>query len=144
MKNSNDEYMDCGMLIKLISDHIQSSSNRKLQEVNLTVSQLRYLEYLDCSGGPVLFKDVENHFQTSQPTVSGIMRRLAEKGLIKIESAGSGRAKTALLTDEGKKILRDSGTERRNEEERILGALREDEREAFHDMLERINRELSE
>ena len=140
----NEEYIDCGMLIKLISDHIQSHSNKLLNEINLTASQFRYLEYLNRNSGPVSFKDVEKHFQTSQPTVSGIMKRLAEKNLIVIEAASFGRAKNARLTAEGKKLIAESGIERGNEEKRILSALQEDERAAFHDMLERINERLSE
>ena len=141
--NDNNEYLDCGMLIKLISDHIQSHSNKQLNEVNLTASQFRYLEYLNRDSNPVTFKDVEKHFQTSQPTVSGIMRRLSGKNLIVIEPAESGRAKNARLTEKGKKLIEESGTERENEEKLILSALHEDEREIFHDMLERINQRLS-
>lgn len=143
MKNDNGEYIDCGMLIKLISDHIQSQSNRLLNNVNLTASQFRYLEYLNRGDGPVSFKNVEKHFQTSQPTVSGIMRRLSDKNLIVIEAAEYGRAKNARLTEKGKKLIDESGIERGKEEELILSALQEDEREVFHDMLERINKKLS-
>lgn len=106
MKGNKDEYTDCGMLIKLISDHMQSHANKLLNKINLTASQFRYLEYLNRNDGPVSFKDFEKHFQTSQPTVSGI--------------------------------------ERGNEENLILSALHKDEREAFHDMLARMNKKLSE
>lgn len=141
MENNSEEHTDCGMLIKLISDRIESRSNRILHERDLTASQFRYLEFLDQKGGPVLFKDAQRHFQTSQPTVSGIMSRLAEKHMIVIEPANSGRAKTAKLTEKGKRLVDDSRTVRKNEEERILSALREEERGPFHDMLERINRQ---
>jgi DNA-binding MarR family transcriptional regulator len=132
------------MLIKLTSDHIQSHSNRLLNKINLTASQFRYLEYLNRNDGPVSFKDFEKYFQTSQPTVSGIMRRLAEKDLIVINAAGVGHAKNARLAEKGQKLIDKSGIERGNEENLILSALHEDEREVFHDMLERINNKLSE
>jgi DNA-binding MarR family transcriptional regulator len=141
MGSNSGDYTDCGMLIKLISDQIESRSNRVLHERNLTASQFRYLEFLDQKGDTVLFKDVERHFQTSQPTVSGIMSRLAEKGLIDIEAADSGRAKKARLTEKGKTMVDDSRIVRKTEEERILGALKEEEREPFHDMLVRISRQ---
>ncbi|MBB5182635.1 MarR family winged helix-turn-helix transcriptional regulator [Catenisphaera adipataccumulans] len=144
MKNNKGEYVDCGMLIKQISDHIQSHSNRQLNKVNLTATQFRYLEYMKQSSEPVSFKDVEKHFQTSQPTVSGIMKRMAEKNLIVIEDADFGRAKNARLTEKGQALVDDSGIERENEEKLLLSALQEDERELFHDMLERINKKLSE
>jgi DNA-binding MarR family transcriptional regulator len=144
MKDDKEEYIDYGMLMKLISDHILHHSNKLLNKKNLTLSQLRYLEYIDKSGGPVSFKEVENHFQTSQPTVSGIMRRLAEKDLIKIGASDSGRGKNAELTEKGRSLIDESGAEREKEEKLILSALREDEREPFHDMLVRINKKLSE
>lgn len=139
----NKEYIDCGMLIKQISDHIQSHSNRQLNEIGLTASQFRYLVFLNQSTDPVAFKDVERHFQTSQPTVSGIMRRLAEKNLIVIEEAHVGRAKNAKLTEKGRKLISESGTARENEEKLILSALDENEKAQFHDMLVRINKKLS-
>lgn len=144
MKDNKEEYIDCGMLIKQISDHIQRHSNKLLHKINLTASQFRYLEYMNHSGAPVSFKDVEKHFQISQPTVSGTMRRLAEKNLIMIEDADFGRAKYARLTKNGQRLIADSGIERGNEEKLLLSALQEDEREVFHDMLERINKKLSE
>lgn len=144
MKDNKEGYVDCGMLIKQISDHLLSHSNKQLQKINLTAAQFRYLEYLNRSSKPVSFKDVEKHFQISQPTVSGTMRRLAEKNLIEMEDADFGRAKYARLTEEGRKLIGNSGIERGNEEKLLLSALQEDEREVFHDMLVRINKKLSE
>lgn len=143
MNENKEEYIDCGMLFKLITDHLQSHFNKMLSEVNLTASQFRYLDYLNRNGGYTSFKKVEKHFQTSQPTVSGIMRRLAEKNLIVIEAADFGRAKNARLTEKGQKLVDESGQERENEEKLILSALEEEEREAFHGMLEKINNKLS-
>ena len=139
-----DEYVDCGILVKLISDQIQNQSNKLLHRKNLTASQFRYLEYLDRNSGTASFKEVERHFQTSQPTVSGIMRRLAGKDLIVIESAGGRHAKNACLTGKGRKLIEDGGTRRGLEEKMLLSALDDDERVVFHDMLERINEKLSE
>lgn len=144
MNKKNEEYMDCGILLKLISDHLQSHCNNMLNEINLTFSQLRYLDYLNQNGGLASFKKVEKYFQTSQPTVSGMMRRLAEKNLIEIEASEFGRAKNARLTEKGKKLVDESGVNREHEESMILSALREDEREAFHDMLVRVNEKFSE
>ncbi|MGI5887897.1 MAG: MarR family winged helix-turn-helix transcriptional regulator [Oscillospiraceae bacterium] len=144
MKDSNEEYVDCGILLKQISDRIENHSNKQLQKINLTATQFRYLEYMSRSVDPVPFKDVEKHFQTSQPTVSGNMRRLAEKDLIVIEDGSFGRAKNARLTEKGWKLMKEAGDDRGNEERMILSALKEEEREEFHDMLERINKNLSE
>jgi MarR family transcriptional repressor of mepA len=144
VKENKEEYIDCGMLINQISDHMQSQANRLLTAVNLTASQFRYLEYMNRSSEPVSFKSVKKHFKTSQPNISGIMKRLEEKNLIAVKDADHGRAKYARLTEKGRKSVADSGFERGNAEKLLLSALQEDEREAFHDMLKRINKKLSE
>ena len=144
MEDRKEEYTDCGILIKQISEHIDSHANRQLQKINLTASQFRYLEYMHQNNDTVSFKDAERQFQTSQPTVSGIMRRLAEKDLIAIEDAETGRAKNAHLTAKGLRLIKASGTERENQENLLLSALDEDERAVFHNMLERINKKLAE
>ena len=144
MNGTEGEYLDCGMLIKLISEHIQSHANKMLIEIHVTASQLRYLEYLSRSRDSVSFKEVERHFQAAQPTVSGIMHRLAEKNLIVVEAASFGRAKYARLTEKGRKLIHESGAECKIEEKLILSALQDEERKVFHDMLERVNQRLSE
>jgi DNA-binding MarR family transcriptional regulator len=138
MKENHEEYMECGMLVKLISNHLQHHFNKMLQEVNLTASQFRYLHYMAQYDGSISFKKVEKRFQTSQPTVSGIMRRLADKELIVIEDADYGHAKNARLTEKGRKVLAASETTRVKDEKLLLSALKEEERPVFHDMLERI------
>jgi DNA-binding MarR family transcriptional regulator len=138
MMENHEEYMDCGILVKLISNHLQHHFNRMLNKVGLTASQFRYLHYMNRNSGSVSFKKVQEHFQSSQPTVSGIMRRLADKNLIVIEAADYGNAKKARLTAKGKKLLAASETDRENDENLLLSALSEEEQKVFHDMLVRI------
>lgn len=145
MKNAAGRSMDCGMLINMIADQIENEANRMLNRREITLSQLRYLEYLKAAAPkPVYFKDLEKYFQASQPTVSGMMRRLEEKGLIRVTEAGYGRAKTAAITQAGTAITVESEAFRDQEEENLLAGLDEDERKEFRDMLARIHRHLSE
>ncbi|MGI6107771.1 MAG: MarR family winged helix-turn-helix transcriptional regulator [Lachnospiraceae bacterium] len=144
-EDSGPETQDCGMLIKMISDQIESNGNRMLNRQNLTLTQFRYLLYLQAKKPePVLFKELEKHFQTSQPTVHGVLGRLEEKQLIAMASAGYGRAKIVRLTPKGSEIVQEAGRHRAQEEQNLLGALDEEEKERFHDMLVRINRHLAE
>lgn len=144
MPDDRKEKIDCGMLMKMISDQVQNDLNRELNEVNLTLSQFHYMAYIKEHGPqPVCFKDMERFFQSSQPTVSGILRRLDEKGLIRTMSAGRGRARMAQLTEEGERLVQNSEINRKMEEERLLGALNAEEREMFRSMLSRINEYLA-
>ena len=57
---------ECGMLIKQISDSIARMSNNELRKSGLTLSQLRYLEYLsESQNEPTPFKELEAHFMVS-------------------------------------------------------------------------------
>lgn len=141
-----DSSSDCGMLIKLISDNISRISNNELRSNNLTLSQLRYLEYLYAAKDtPTLFKDLETHFEVSQPTAAGIIKRLSNKGLIRTQDSElGGKAKTAVLTEAGKELF-ESAESRRTETERVLLApLAEEDRVRFHSMLEQIYNHLKE
>jgi DNA-binding MarR family transcriptional regulator len=138
MKDDHGKSMDCGILVKLISNQLQNHFNKMLNDVNLTAAQFRYLHYMNRNGGFVSFKNAQNHFQTAQPTVSGIMRRLADKKLIVIENAEHGHAKNARLTEKGNELLAASETARENDEKLLLSALNKEEQKVFHDMLVRI------
>lgn len=131
------------MLIKMISDHIARDSNSQLNQDGLTLSQLRYLEFLTEHGdAPVYFKEFESHFQASQPTVSGIMRRMEGKGLIRIKAAERGRAKMAELTETGRKWTENARISREKEEAKLLYPLNEEERKLFQEMLLKICRHM--
>ena len=131
------ESKDCGILLKQINDHIAQRANHALRENDLTLSQLRYLEYLD-GKADVPFKELERHFQVSKPTVAGILARLAGKGLIDTALVPGSNAKTASLTGKGETELRRAVSERNKTEESLLSPLSPDERITFRMLLNKI------
>lgn len=137
---------DCGMLIKLIADQVELLSNHELHEEDLTLSQLRYLEYLsDRSPEPVGYQEFEQAFKTSQPTVSGIVRRLLLKDLVTVApSRQGGRARFVSLTEKGADIISDAKCKREAMEKVILSPLSEKEQEQFMEQLSRVEAHLSE
>lgn len=137
---------ECGILIKQINDNIARLANNELRQNNLTLSQLRYLEYIYTNKGtPVPFKYLEKHFEVSQPTVAGILRRLENKKLVKTkQSESGGKAKTVCLTSKGM-ALYESAEERRLETEiYLLSPLKDDERIEFQDTLVKVLKHLKE
>lgn len=140
------EATDCGMLVKLISDSIARISNNELRENDLTLSQLRYLEYLYAhSDAPTPFKELESYFQVSQPTVAGIIRRLEGKGLILTQASKSGgKARTAALTAAGTQQYEAAEARRSETEALLLAPLDEAGRKQFHTMLRQIYQNLKE
>jgi DNA-binding MarR family transcriptional regulator len=131
---------ECGMLIKQISDCVARLSNNQLRDADLTLSQIRYLSFLyEHEGSLVSFKEIQEHFGVSQPTVTGILKRLMAKRLVFSETgAEGGRSKSYGLTQLGVMQLESAEAAREAQEEQLLSPLGDTEREAFQDMLTRI------
>lgn len=137
---------DCGMLIKRISDSITRISNNELRENDLTLTQIRYLEYLYLHAcAPTPFKELEAFFQVSQPTVTGIMRRLESKGLILTQPvAYGGKAKAAVLTRDGARRYEIADARRSEMETRLLAPLNDAEKARFCTLLQKVCQNLKE
>ena len=131
---------ECGLLIKQISDHISKSANNALRADNLTLSQLRCLEYIHGSmKDKIPLKEIEAHFHISQPTLAGIVARLTQKGLVITEASDKNpRAKTVSVTPEGKALFLKSDERREKMEDSLLAALSGEERTAFYEMLKKV------
>lgn len=130
---------DCGILFKQIADHIAQRANKALKENHLTLSQLRYLEYLaDKKNESVPFKEFEEYFKVRQPTVAGILSRLCQKGLIKTEHVPKSRAKTASLTSKGREELKKAIAYRSATEADLLAPLSVKERKTLKELLQKI------
>lgn len=128
------------MLIKQINDRVARLSNNQLRDADLTLSQIRYLTFLyEHDGALVPFKVIQEHFGVSQPTVTGILKRLASKKLVFSEiGAEGGRSKSYGLTQLGVMQLEKAEAAREAQEEQLLSPLSDSERAAFQDMLTRI------
>ncbi|WP_433569577.1 MarR family winged helix-turn-helix transcriptional regulator [Tractidigestivibacter sp.] len=131
---------ECGMLIKQINDRVSRLFNNQVRDADLTLSQIRYLTFLYEHGGSLVpFREIQEHFGVSQPTVTGILKRLMVKRLVFSETgAEGGRSKSYGLTQKGVMQLKSAEAARNAQEEQLLSPLSEAERAAFQDMLTRI------
>ncbi len=132
---------DCGMLIKQISDHIAKDANNALRSDDLTLSQLRCMEYMyHRVNDKIPLKDIEAHFQIAQSTVAGIMSRLDKKGLIQMEvSESNARAKNVCLTDKGISVFQRAEQRKDKTEDVLLMPLSQAERRQFYELLKKVN-----
>lgn len=132
---------ECGLLIKQISDHISKTANNELRADNLTLSQLRCLEYIyESPKDKIPLKEIEAHFHISQPTLAGIIARLTQKGLLITEiSEANARAKTASLTPMGNGLFHTFDERRETMENRLLASLSEEEKVDFYNLLKKVN-----
>ena len=97
-----------GMYFKKISEKLEKRANETLPKREVTFTQGKVLCYLHRrEGEKITLRDIENYLDCSHATVSGIVSRLAEKGLVTVEqSEADRRAKNVKLTEkEWKKFL---------------------------------------
>lgn len=136
---------DCGLLITRISISMGRTLNRYLEDVGITLSQWRCIEYLyDHSEEEIYLHDLEEYFSISQPAVAGITKRLREKGLISsTRSQKNPHFKIIQLTKQGVAI-HDQCLERKiNLEDILLGSLTQEEREELLLLLQKVDDHMS-
>ena len=93
----NDEI---GFYLSLIKKKMDKHMNEGLKKYDLTKTQRDILGYLHFTDkNPVIQKDIEEHFHISNPTVTGILNRLEQKGFIERKrSLKDKRVRTIVLT----------------------------------------------
>ncbi len=129
-----------GIMIKIIHWHIDQAFNEFLKKDNLTISQARVIHYL-CKhkDKEVVQRDIEKFFRVSNPTVSGILNRLEEKGfVVRTTSENDKRIKVVILTEKALELddyLRNSLN---NYEEEMMACLSQEEKNNLLDSMDKI------
>lgn len=129
-----------GIMIKIIHWHIDQAFNEFLKKDNLTISQARVIHYL-CKhkDKEVVQRDIEKFFRVSNPTVSGILNRLEEKGfVVRTTSENDKRIKVVTLTEKALELddyLRNSLN---NYEDEMMTCLSQEEKNNLLDSMDKI------
>jgi len=131
---------DIGLLMKQITDSISREGNSALKEINLTISQMRMLEYLeDHQDEDTSQRDLEEFFQVTHPTIIGLVKRLEEKGYVSTEiSAVDRRVKHVKLTDAGHQIVNGSMAFHGKEASRMLDGFSKEDAAQLAALLTRV------
>ncbi|MBU3804554.1 MAG: MarR family transcriptional regulator [Candidatus Cellulosilyticum pullistercoris] len=107
MKYSSEK-KHIGMLIKCIEKKIVNELNKELEQFDITLMQnevLRYI-YFHEKNQDVFQKQIEEFFNSTNPTITGILNRLEGKELIKREiNLKDARYKKLTVTPKGKELL---------------------------------------
>ena len=113
-----------GLLTKSINLAIEKERNRYLMEYGLTAVQTDVLQFITAAqnhGVEINQVDIEKEFHLSNPTVTGILKRLEAKDFIeKKESKKDRRYKWICLTDKAVSVFRRSWNNKRRIEEYLL------------------------
>lgn len=129
-----------GFLVKQINNVFEKELNERLKDIGITSSQCAVLDYLfHTSKEEVSQRDVEKNLNLKNPTVTGILRRLDEKGYILcVPNAHDKRKKSIYLTEKAYDIQRRMEADRRKLDRELTRGLTKREVEALRKNLEKL------
>lgn len=131
--------IDCGEYIHWISDVLEKRTELLLAKGGLTLSQMMVIESFRYSkDGYQTVQDIQNALHVAQPTVSGLVKRMEKKGLLKRVDSKDKREKVLTLTEEGKDAINNARNGMLSIESILLASLNEEEIEQFRNLLDKI------
>lgn len=134
------ERLPVGFLFKQINNVYEKDINNQLKGIGITSSQCEVLDYLfHCEKEEVNQKDIEKALNLKNPTVTGILQRLDEKGYILIVPNGKDRRKKNVhLTEKAYDIQRKMESDRRKIDKTLTLGMSKREIQALQKMLNRV------
>lgn len=127
--------------MKQITDKIKAAADADtdLKNRNLTLSQVRVLEYISSKGGSVTQKSIEEYLDVSHPTVVGIVARLEKNGyLICYSDKTDRRNKIVAMTERSARVIHEVQRKIAAQEEKLLQGLSAEEIEQLQRLLNTI------
>ena len=147
MRNFNPKE-HVGLLIKFINGRVVNKINKNLSDFNLTGVQHEILCFIDRNEHErdVFQKDIEKCLKLTNPTVTGIVKRLEEKEMIaRCPSSTDARYKCLHVTEKGRDVICKSfkfGAD--NIEKQLVKDLSDDEVKMLKDLLYRVLKNMEE
>ena len=137
-----------GLLVKFINGKVNNRVNKNLAEFNLTGVQHEILCFINRNEHErdVFQNDIEKCLKLTNPTVTGIVKRLEEKEMIvRCPSSADARYKCLHVTEKGKEVICKSfkfGAE--NIEKQLVKGMSDEEIKMLKDLLYRALRNMEE
>lgn len=135
-----------GFTVKQINNIYEKELNERLKKLGITSSQCAVLDYLfHTNKEEVNQRDVEKNLSLKNPTVTGILKRMEEKGFIlSVPNAADKRKKNIYLTEKAYDIQRKMDADRRKLDKRLTIGLTKKEVDALSRGLEKVLYNISE
>lgn len=135
-----------GFIVKQINNIYEKELNERLKKLGITSSQCAVLDYLfHTNKEEVNQRDVEKSLSLKNPTVTGILKRMEEKGFIlSVPNAADKRKKNIYLTEKAYDIQRKMDADRRKLDNRLTIGLSKREVNALSRGLEKVLYNISE
>ncbi len=129
-----------GFLVKQINNVFEKELNERLKTIGITSSQCAVLDYLfHTNKDEVNQRDVERSLNLKNPTVTGLLKRLDEKGYVLCVPNGEDkRRKNIYLTEKAYDIQRRMEADRKKLDKRLTMGLTKKEVAAVTRALEKM------
>lgn len=129
-----------GFLFKQINTVYEKEFNNRLKRLGITSSQCEVLDFLlQSSKDEVTQRDIERALNLKNPTVTGLLKRLDEKGFIlSVPSGKDKRCKNIYLTEKAYDIQKRMEMERKKLDKMLTLGMTKKEVEALYKMLNRV------
>lgn len=129
-----------GPLLRIIHTSIDQQLSLRAQEMDLTSSQLFVLHYINRNHDKDVFqRDIEERFELSHATVSGLISRLESKGFLVCEQGISDkRYKRLCVTEKARCCDERMHSSIQQTERLLLRGFSEEEKKQLHQYLDRI------
>ena len=134
------ERLPVGFLFKQINTVYEKDINNQLKGIGITSSQCEVLDYLfHCDKEEVNQRDIEKALNLKNPTVTGLLQRLDEKGdVLIVPNAKDKRKKNVYLTEKAYDIQRRMEADRRRIDKNLTLGMTRREVQALQKMLNRV------
>ena len=127
-----------GHMIRILHWCTDQRMSNALEAMDLTAAQGHVMGYLIHRKEPACPKDVEEAFQMSHPTVSGILSRMEQKGFLELlPDPSDRRCKRIHILPKGMECHERMHQVILENEERLVQGFTQQEREQFANLLKR-------
>lgn len=129
-----------GFLFKQINNVYEKEFNNRLRRLGITSSQCEVLDFLlQSSKDEVTQRDIERALNLKNPTVTGLLKRLDEKGFIlSVPSGKDKRCKNIYLTEKAYDIQKRMEMDRKKLDKMLTLGMTKKEIDALYKMLNRV------
>ncbi len=125
---------------KLISISVEKAINKTTSDFGLTSVQASILGYLNTNKNNEIYqKNIENNFNITHPTATGIIGRLENKGYVTcLPSEKDRRYKIIRLTDKAVSLHNDIIVRLEEAEKQALSGFTDEEKNQLHRLLDKV------
>lgn len=136
---------DIGFWLKQLYNVMEQGRNKRMAPIELTASQMDVIIFLAFNQDKEVNQiDIEKYMRCSNPTVTGIVKRLEAKQFIeRLPSEKDKRYKRLVLTEKANKLLEEGDANRRREESMLLQGFSEEDKSRALSYIRRMISNLS-